>query len=85
MFPSLERHPTTAPSDSATATQDTLNSSLTIRAFSLCPVSFTQILPVTDKFGTGFQDLNNLDAYKKGTEFKGTVGVSCVLLFTAGF
>lgn len=58
---------------------------LTIRAFSLCPMSFTQFPSVTDKSGSGFQDLNNLDAYKEVREFKGIVGVSCFLLFTAGF
>lgn len=38
---------------------------LTIRAFSHCLMSFTQFPLVTDKFGSEFQGLNNLDAYKE--------------------
>lgn len=47
---------------------------LTIKAFSLCLMSFTQFPSVSYKFVSGFQDLNNLDAYKEVREFKGILG-----------
>lgn len=49
---------------------------LTTKALSLCPMSFRQFPPVTDKFGSGFQALNNLDTYKEVRGLKGILGVS---------